>query len=76
MECDKISFRIVSCIGLFIFMILQLCADQFVPFYYGEEYSEDKASALAGMIEEKYPDIEVEVNYGGQPLYYIILSVE
>ncbi len=33
-----ISFRIVSCIGLFIFMILQLCADQFVPFYYGEEY--------------------------------------
>ena len=49
---------------------------ELVSLYYGEEYSEDKASALAGMIEEKYPDIEVEVNYGGQPLYYIILSVE
>ena len=32
------SFRIVSCIGLFIFMMLQLCVDQFVPFYYGPEY--------------------------------------
>ena len=49
---------------------------ELVSLYYGEEYSEDKASALAGMIEEKYPDIEVEVNYGGQPLYYVILSVE
>ena len=49
---------------------------ELVSLYYGEEYSEDKASAPAGMIEEKYPDIEVVVNYGGQPLYYIILSVE
>ena len=33
------SFRIVSCIGIFIFLMLQLCADQFVPFYYGPEYN-------------------------------------
>ena len=47
-----------------------------VSLYYGGRYSEGDASALAEMIEEKYPDIEVEVNYGGQPLYYVILSVE
>ena len=49
---------------------------ELVSLYYGEKYSEEDASALAEMIEEKYPDIEVEVNYGGQPLYYVILSVE
>ena len=49
---------------------------ELVSLYYGEKYSAEDASALAEMIEEKYPDIEVEVNYGGQPLYYVILSVE
>ena len=49
---------------------------ELVSLYYGEKYSEEDASALAEMIEEKYPDIEVEVNYGGQPVYYLILSVE
>ena len=49
---------------------------ELVSLYNGKDYSEDEASALAGMIEEKYPDIEVEVNYGGQPLYYVLLSVE
>ena len=49
---------------------------ELVSLYNGKDYSEDDASKLAGMIEEKYPDIEVEVNYGGQPLYYVILSVE
>ena len=49
---------------------------ELVSLYYGEKYSEEDASVLAEMIEEKYPDIEVEVNYGGQPLYYVILSVE
>ena len=49
---------------------------ELVSLYNGKDYSEDEASKLAGMIEEKYPDIEVEVNYGGQPLYYVILSVE
>ncbi len=49
---------------------------ELVSLYNGKDYSEDDASKLARMIEEKYPDIEVEVNYGGQPLYYVILSVE
>jgi len=28
------------------------------------------------MIEEKYPDVEVEINCGGQPIYYFVISVE
>ena len=38
--------------------------------------SEEKAEALAAVLEEKYPDCEVEVNNGGQPIYYYIISVE
>ncbi len=49
---------------------------ELVSLYNGKDYSEEAVSALAAMIEEKYPDLEVEVNYGGQPLYYVLLSVE
>lgn len=49
---------------------------ELVSLYNGQEYDDEAVAALAGMIEEKYPDLEVEVNYGGQPLYYVLLSVE
>ena len=38
--------------------------------------SEEKAEEIASAIEEKYPDVEVEVNDGGQPIYYYVISVE
>lgn len=44
--------------------------------YYGEEITEDEAAELASAIEEKYPDVEVEINDGGQPIYYYVISVE
>lgn len=44
--------------------------------YYGIDIDEATAQKLADHIEEKYPEIEVEVHYGGQPLYYYIMSVE
>lgn len=47
-----------------------------ISIYYGSEASEEKAEALAAALEEKYPDCEVEVNNGGQPIYYYIISVE
>lgn len=47
-----------------------------VSIYYGEEASEDEANALAEQILEKHADLEVEVQYGGQPIYYYLLSVE
>ena len=47
-----------------------------ISLYYGQDVSEDDASALADIIAEKYPDVDVEVNPGGQPIYYYLLSVE
>ncbi len=44
--------------------------------YYGEEMNEDAANAIAEKVEEEYPEIEVEVHYGGQPIYYYVISVE
>ncbi len=48
----------------------------FVSIYFGEDINEDEASVLVEYIEEKYDDIDVELSYGGQPLYYYIISVE
>lgn len=44
--------------------------------YYGEDMDEDSANAIAEKIEADYPDVEVEVHYGGQPIYYYVISVE
>ncbi|MGN0344532.1 MAG: DAK2 domain-containing protein [Lachnospiraceae bacterium] len=47
-----------------------------ISLYYGEDVSEEDAQSLADQLQEKYEDLEVEVNDGGQPIYYYILSVE
>ena len=47
-----------------------------VSIYFGSDSDEDSANELAAAIEEKYPDVEVEVNDGGQPIYYYMISVE
>ena len=47
-----------------------------ISIYYGAETSEEDAEKLAEELEEAYPDCEVEVNMGGQPIYYYIISVE
>ena len=47
-----------------------------VSIYFGSASSEEKAEEIASAIEEKYPDVEVEVNDGGQPIYYYVISVE
>jgi len=44
--------------------------------YYGEEVSEDDAQALGNKLARQYPNAEVEVHYGGQPIYYYVISVE
>ena len=49
---------------------------ELISLYYGEEVSEEDAAALAEVIMEKYPNLDVEVHYGGQPIYYYVLSVE
>ncbi|MBQ0000543.1 MAG: DAK2 domain-containing protein, partial [Clostridiales bacterium] len=47
-----------------------------ISIYYGADVKEEDAEALAADIEEAYPDCEVELNMGGQPIYYYIISVE
>lgn len=47
-----------------------------VSIYFGSDSDEDSANELAAAIEEKYTDVEVEVNDGGQPIYYYVISVE
>lgn len=49
---------------------------ELISIYYGEDIKEEDANALSKKLEEKYPDLDVELNYGGQPIYYYILSVE
>lgn len=44
--------------------------------YYGSDIAQETAEDLADMIQNEYPDIEVEVHCGGQPIYYYIVSVE
>ena len=49
---------------------------EMVSIYYGSESSEEDAEAILEAIEEKYPDVDVEINDGGQPIYYYVISVE
>lgn len=49
---------------------------EIITIYYGRDVSQDDAQALAGQIEEWYPDQEVELVDGGQPHYHYIISAE
>ena len=49
---------------------------ELISIYYGEDMSEEDAESLGEKIEQAYPDCDVEVNYGGQPIYYYIVSAE
>lgn len=59
-------------------MITQLIDEDsaIVSIYYGEDTSEDAANAIVSKVEEAFPEVEVEVHYGGQPIYYYVISVE
>ncbi len=59
-------------------LIQQLVEDdsELISLYYGEETSEEDAEALSAELAELFPDMDVEVHYGGQPIYYYLLSVE
>ena len=49
---------------------------ELISIYYGDTVSEEDAQALADILAEKYPELDVEVNPGGQPIYYYIISAE
>lgn len=47
-----------------------------ISIYYGEEIEDEAAEQLGKELGEQYPDCEIEVHYGGQPIYYYVVSVE
>ena len=49
---------------------------ELISIYYGEEIAEDAANGLEDRITEAYPDVDVELHFGGQPVYYYVVSVE
>jgi DAK2 domain fusion protein YloV len=49
---------------------------EIISIYYGAEVSEEEAQKLTDKLQEAHPDCDVEANFGGQPIYYYIISVE
>ena len=49
---------------------------EIITIYYGQDIPEEEAEELAARIRKAYPQVETELQYGGQPIYYYLLSVE
>ena len=49
---------------------------ELISIYYGSEASEEEAEALREAVSEKFSGIDVELQAGGQPVYYYIISAE
>ena len=49
---------------------------ELISIYYGADVSEEDAEKLTAEIEEKYPRVDVDTHFGGQPIYYYVLAVE
>lgn len=49
---------------------------ELISIYYGSDVSEEDAESLAAKVEELYPDVDVDIHSGGQPIYYYVLAVE
>lgn len=49
---------------------------ELISIYYGEDTTKEQAEALLEKVEETYSDCDVQLEYGGQPIYYFLLSVE
>ncbi len=59
--------------------MLEILVDEeaeLISMYYGEEVLQEDAKQFTAEVEDKYPDIDVDVHYGGQPIYYYLLAVE
>ena len=49
---------------------------ELISIYYGEEVSEEDAEKFTEEITELYPDVDVDIQFGGKPIYYYVLAVE
>ena len=64
--------------SVMIGMLSQMIRDEssLISIYYGKEVAESDASVIKGLIEKNFPNVEIELQNGGQPVYYYIVSVE
>ena len=62
----------------FVDMIAEMVDEDsaIISIYYGEDVSQEDAEQLVSLLEEQFSDLEVELQAGGQPVYYYIASVE
>lgn len=67
-EMEDVTFR----------MIQEMMEEDYelISIYYGADVDEDAAEALRARVEELYPACDIELQYGGQPIYYYIVSAE
>ena len=56
--------------------ILMEKESELVSIYYGDKITEKEAGEIAEAVREKYTDVDCEINCGGQPVYYYIVSIE
>ncbi len=49
---------------------------EFISVYYGEDVTKEAAETFVELIQERFPEIEIDIHYGGQPIYYYVMSVE
>ena len=49
---------------------------ELISLYYGEEISAEDAESFAAEIAELYPDMDIDAQFGGQPIYYYVMAVE
>lgn len=59
-------------------MLAQLVDDdsELISLYYGQDILAEDAEKFAAAIEEIYPDVDIDLHSGGQPIYYYVISVE
>ena len=67
-----------SVLDVTIGMVQEMIDDEqeLISVYYGEDITEEEAEVVKSKIEAAYPDSDVELQYGGQPIYYFIISAE
>ena len=49
---------------------------EIITIFYGSDITEEEANEILEELTNKYEDVDVELYYGGQPLYYYIFSIE
>ena len=68
---DNVEDTLLSLVGR-----LKDSSHEIITLYYGQDVSEEQAEALAARVGEQFPDCDVDFHFGGQPIYYYIVSLE